>query len=196
MHRTFKWLPKNAVGSIGQAILTVGIGVTLSCGCSVEPETLKSITEVVGRSTGSELAAAVGQSLAESPAKKQQKRTDNNAASSSFQPHYPLRTNPFLYPADASEVSPVPTSTSVAEIRVMGFADVRQPSLADPVSDPAGDPVAATKTQQRVLLKTSVGIQSLSVGDQIGQIQVLRISPPAVELKMGSLIWTATMFDR
>lgn len=192
MHRTFSWRPKNAVGSIGRAILTVGMGVMLSCGCSVEPETLKSITEVVGRSTGSEWAATVGQPLAESPAKKQQKRTDDNAASSSFQPHYPLRTNPFLYPADASEVSPVPTSTSVAEIRVMGFANVRQPALADP----AGDPVAATQTQQRVLLKTSVGIKSLSVGDQVGQIQVLRISPPAVELKMGSLTWIATMFDR
>lgn len=192
MHRTFRWRPKNAVGSIGQAILTVGMGVMLSCGCSVEPETLKSITKVVGRSTGSELAAAVGQSLAESPAKKQQQRADHNAASSSFQPHYPLRTNPFIYPADASEVTPVPTSTSVAEIRVMGFADVRQLSL----TAAAGDPVAAPQTQQRVLLKTSMGIKSLSVGDQIGQIQVLRISPPAVELKMGSLIWTATIFDR
>jgi hypothetical protein len=36
----------------------------------------------------------------------------------------------------------------------------------------------------------------LAVGDQVGQITVLRIDPPAVELKMGSLIWTATMFDR
>ena len=164
------------------------MAMLLACGCSMESETLKSITEVVGQSTGSGMVAAVGKSLADSSKNSSVNPGSTGAPSTSFQPKFPDRANPFQYPTDASETVAVPTRTSVADIRVMGFADV--------VTRNGENPDAANVAKRRVLLQTSVGIKSLAVGDRIGQIQVLRIDPPAVELKMGSLIWTATMFDR
>ena len=111
-------------------------------------------------------------------------------SSPSYTPLYPDRDNPFVYPADANNDAVVPTSTSVAEIQVMGFANVQSHGKS------VNGTKASSAMESKVLLKTDLGIKLLAVGEHVGQITVLRIDSPTVELKMGSLIWTATMFDR
>jgi hypothetical protein len=66
------------------------------------------------------------------------------------------------------------TITTVAQVEVLGFAEVDEP---------------------RVFLRTKETTKSLKVGDVTDGVEVIAIKPPAVELRMGSLVWTATMFD-
>lgn len=181
--------------------LPITLGFLLfASGCGIDPETLDSLTQVVNRSSGNGLASGnsdLTDSFSQSiDGQGDRANSDNKdgsgslSAAHSFKPLYPDRENPFVYPSDIDTNAAAPTSTSVADIRVMGFANVQSGGMS--VNETSNIPSGESK----VLLKTNLGIKSLAVGDQVGQIAVLRIDPPTVELKMGSLIWTATMFDR
>ncbi|WP_068257922.1 hypothetical protein [Rubripirellula obstinata] len=167
-------------------------------GCGIDPETLDSLTQVVNRNSdaglvqgNSDLSDSFSQSIDNQGGRVNTGSGDDSlSAAHSFKPLYPDRENPFVYPSDVDTSTAAPTSTSVAEIQVMGFANVQSGGMS--VNGTSSIPSGESK----VLLKTNHGIKSLAVGDQVGQITVLRIDPPTVELKMGSLIWTATMFDR
>jgi hypothetical protein len=87
----------------------------------------------------------------------------------------PDRVDPFSFPAGAPVSDQEGTTiTTVAKVKVLGFANVDGP---------------------RVFLRAKETTKSLSVGDVTDGIEVVAIKPPAVELRMGSLTWTATMFD-
>ena len=178
---------------IAQRMLFSAAFLVLAGGCGIEPDTLDSITEVIHRGAGSgmNLRADTSSDLFSSgdgEASNEGFSKDGDpsfSGSHSFEPLYPERANPFSYPTEVDSNSATATGASVAEIQVMGFANVQENSGL-------GNSVAESK----VLLKTNAGIKLLAVGEQVGQIKVLRIDSPTVELKMGSLIWTATMFDR
>ena len=166
--------------------------MALLAGCGVDSETLGSLTEMVDRVSQTSSAASQGNgeidgentfSAAFGAMGGEGENTPSGARSSAakFKPPYPDRANPFRFPSDAETAGSANPGTAVADIQVMGFADVA---------------VAGGKAQRRVLLKTNAGMQSLSVGQRSGGMLVLRINEPAVELQLGSLIWTATMFDR
>ena len=48
----------------------------------------------------------------------------------------------------------------------------------------------------QVFLRIDDRIRSLRVGEAFRGIKVVAIREPVVELRMGSLVWTATMFDK
>ena len=162
-------------------------------GCGIEPDTLSSITEVINRGGDSGLNLQAGTSLnsfsSTSGAAGKEGFDENGnptlSGSPAFEPKYPERVNPFAYPSEAESQSVTPIGTSVTDIQVMGFANVEGHSSSD-----------GSKPESKVLLKTNVGIKLLAVGEKVGSITVLRIDSPTVELQMGSLTWTATMFDR
>ncbi len=93
----------------------------------------------------------------------------------SFTPPFPDRVDPFSFPTgidgEASEV----TSPTMMQVKVLGFADVDEP---------------------RVFLRSRDTTRSMKVGDKADGIEVVAINVPAVELRMGSVVWTATMFDQ
>ena len=92
-----------------------------------------------------------------------------------FDPPHPDRVDPFSFPAAAPIAdAPDPTITSVAQVEVLGFAHVDEP---------------------RVFLRTKELTKSLKIGDVIDGVEVISIDSPSVELRMGSLVWTASMFD-
>jgi hypothetical protein len=100
---------------------------------------------------------------------------DLDAVDPRFHPPYPDRVDPFSFPADAPVADQAGTTlTTVAQVEVMGFAQIDEP---------------------RVFLRTKEMTKSLKVGDVTDGVEVIAIKPPAVELRMGSLVWTATMFD-
>jgi hypothetical protein len=87
----------------------------------------------------------------------------------------PGRVDPFSFPSGAPVSDQEGTTiTPTAQVKVLGFANVDEP---------------------RVLLRCNEMTKSLGVGGVTDGVEVLAIKPPAVELRMGSLIWTATMFD-
>ena len=92
-----------------------------------------------------------------------------------FEAPNPDRVDPFSFP-DGAPVSDQEgtTITTVAQVEVLGFAEVDEP---------------------RVFLRSKETTKSLRVGDVSDGIEVVAIKPPAVDLRMGTLIWTATMFD-
>ena len=94
-----------------------------------------------------------------------------------FEPSYPDRVDPFTYPNDSTlQPSEIDTSIkSAAHVDVLGFANLGSP---------------------RVFLRARDKTHSLSEGDTIYGVEVIEIRPPAVRLRMGSLMWTATMFDK
>ena len=133
-----------------------------SAGCGVEPETLQSLTQAVN-------TISAQQSLAS------QEQDPFGQANSVFEAPYPDRVDPFSFPAGAPVSDQEGTTiTTVAQVRVLGFANVDEP---------------------RVFLRAKEITKSLGVGDVTDGIEVVAIKPPAVELRMGSLTWTATMFD-
>lgn len=92
-----------------------------------------------------------------------------------FNPPHPGRVDPFSFPADAPIADHAGTTiTSVAQIEVLGFAHVDEP---------------------RVFLRTKDLTKSLKTGDIVDGVEVISINAPTVELRMGSLVWTASMFD-
>lgn len=172
--------------------LPIALGLLiLACGCGIESDTIESITEVVNRAGNSGSNGEMSDSSdpfsvangVMGSANIAESGNDLLSREHSFEPLYPDRDNPFVYPDEVDNNASAPTSTSVAEIQVMGFANVQ--SNLD-----------GSAKESKVMLKTNVGIKLLAVGEQVGPITVLRIDSPTVELKMGSLIWTATMFDR
>ena len=97
------------------------------------------------------------------------------AAEPRFDPPFPDRIDPFSFPDTAPVADSNSTSiTMVAQVEVLGFAYVDEP---------------------RVFLKTRDTTKSLKVGDLTDGVEVVAINPPTVDLKMGTLVWTATMFD-
>ena len=84
------------------------------------------------------------------------------------------RQNPFEFPIDLlGEQTSDPVKT-VGQISVMGFADVGRPT---------------------VMLKTPRDVYSLGIGESVDGITVIAINPPAVDLQLGTLNWTAHLFD-
>jgi hypothetical protein len=134
----------------------------LGAGCGARPETLESLRQAVHRvSTQSPLAS--------------HPEDEPPAIDASFQPPHPDRVDPFSFAADASVADQAGTTiTTVAQVEVMGFAEVEEP---------------------RVFLRTKETTKSLKVGQATEGVEVIAIKPPAVQLRMGSLVWTATMFD-
>ncbi len=126
--------------------------------------------------TMNDLQAAIGRVSQVNGSGAMSETTSDASKPSSFVILYPDRVNPFEYPADDvdSAVSSASIS-SVGEIVVLGFANVGP--------------------NPRVFLRSSGNTRVLGVGDKLGNIEVQAIDPPRVELKMGTLIWTATMFD-
>ncbi len=132
-------------------------------GCGVQPETLATLTEAVRTAQDHARTLQPPPSVIAAPSK------------SEFKPAHPNRVDPFVFPSEITDNqrAPVPT-TSVAQVRVMGFAEV---------------------DELRVLLEAKDSTQSLKVGDELNGIEVVAIKPPTVELRLGNLIWTASMFD-
>jgi hypothetical protein len=50
--------------------------------------------------------------------------------------------------------------------------------------------------RQHVLLRSGEISKSLQVGESINGVQVIAINPPTVQLQLGTLVWSATMFDK
>lgn len=142
------------------AVLLLLVSFPLS-GCGVQPETISALREAVNAVSASKPTAI------ESIADEQVSGTD-------YQPPYPDRIDPFSFPATAPVRDDTATITSVAQVEILGFANVDDP---------------------RVLLRTKDLTRSMKVGDAIEGVEVVAIEPPTVELKMGTLVWTASMFD-
>lgn len=114
-------------------------------------------------------------SVSSQPPLAAQAQLDPMPGDSLFQPPYPDRIDPFAFPADAPVADQAGTTiTTVAQVEVLGFANVDHPC---------------------VFLRTKETTKSLKVGEVTDGVEVVAIKPPAVDLRMGSLIWTATMFD-
>ncbi|MEM9825562.1 MAG: hypothetical protein AAF958_03185 [Planctomycetota bacterium] len=90
-----------------------------------------------------------------------------------FEPPFPERDNPFRF-TDEQEERQVVTSDTVANVEVIGFADVEK---------------------KRVMLRIGEQTYWPSEGSEIAGIRVISIRPPHVELRRGSLTWTVGMFD-
>ena len=91
-----------------------------------------------------------------------------------YLPPYPNRVDPFSFPvgtSDAGAERNVPHANVAVD--VLGFADVDDP---------------------RVFLRLDGRTHSLAEGSRVGGIEVVKIKPPVVELRRGTLVWTATMF--
>lgn len=103
-------------------------------------------------------------------------RLDTTPVKAVFHPSYPDRKDPFSFPYESTLESPGPDTSikSAAQVDVVGFADLGQP---------------------RVFLRARDKTHSLTVGEKAYGVEVVEIRPPAVRLRMGSLTWTATMFD-
>ncbi len=107
---------------------------------------------------------------------KPQPVVDADPTDSLFQPSYPDRVNPFTFPRDADDSDRGGANvTSVVQVQILGFAEVDEP---------------------RVFLRTNERTKSMRIGEIFDGVEVVAIHPPAVELRMGNLVWTATMFDQ
>ena len=134
----------------------------LSVGCGVETETLEAWKEAVHSSSIPSPASLAGSGASE-------------PVDQHFEPPHPDRVDPFSFPTNVGPSDPAgPATVTVAQVHVLGFADVDQP---------------------RVFLRSGDRTGSLKVGEVANGVEVVAINPPAVELRMGSLVWTATMFD-
>lgn len=150
-----------AIAANGLAIMLVSLS-----GCGVDPETLESLQAAT--STISAAQVQVSPEITKGPATKSSK--------SQFTPANPDRLDPFTFPSDGNKESGAGSSmTTVAEIEVLGFANVGKP---------------------HVLLRSGETVRSMQVDESIDGIRVITINPPIVQLQMGTLIWTATMFDK
>ena len=99
----------------------------------------------------------------------------DSESDATFRPAYPDRVDPFSFPETAPVSDESSTSiTSVAQVEILGFAEVDEP---------------------RVFLRTRDQIKSLKVDDVVDGVEVVSISPPTARLRMGTLVWTATMYE-
>jgi len=89
-----------------------------------------------------------------------------------FQPAFPERQDPFR--VDQTDVARDEMLHVSSDIRVIGFAKLGQ---------------------QQAILKIGDESQFVIVGDRIGNVEVLSISPPRVRLRSGNLTWDASMFQ-
>tara|TARA_R110002049_G_scaffold46487_1_gene135086 strand:+ start:5907 stop:6383 length:477 start_codon:yes stop_codon:yes gene_type:complete len=98
------------------------------------------------------------------------------APDQAFDANFPDRIDPFTFPSDVESDKPSGDHSikSAAQVDLIGFADVGEP---------------------RVFLRARGKTHSLTVGDTVYGVEVTEIRPPAVRMRMGSLAWTATMFD-
>ncbi|TWT93587.1 hypothetical protein [Neorhodopirellula pilleata] len=90
----------------------------------------------------------------------------------SFQPAFPERRDPFR--VDQTEVERDEMVNVSSDIRVIGFAKLGQ---------------------QQAILKIGDESKFVIVGDRIGDVEILGISPPRVRLRSGNLTWDASMFQ-
>ena len=140
--------------------------VITSCGCSVEPETLDSLRAAVETISCDESSSMSG---------AHNLSIESEGAEASFQPPHPDRVDAFAFAAGIDGSSEEDTGASVTNVVVIGFANVRE---------------------HRVFLTIDDQTRSLRVGEVFRGIEVVSIREPVVELRMGSLLWTATMFDK
>lgn len=142
--------------------------VLANSGCSVDPETLESLQSAVNTVSG-----------VQSDANEAEPTTEPQTVIASevqFRPPHPEREDPFTFPAGA-EVSnrESKAKTNIAQVEILGFAKIGE---------------------QHVLLRSGDKSRSLTAGESIDGVRVIEIKPPMVRLQMGTLIWTATMFDK
>ncbi len=149
--------------------------VSLTVGCGVEPETLDSLRAAVETisSDGSGLTSGLTSGLPQGDGTENDLNTSSGLADA-FQPPHPDRVDAFSFTAGVEFNGQGSVETSVANVVVIGFANVREP---------------------RVFLRIEDQTRSLRVGEVANGIEVVAIREPVVELRMGSLLWTATMFD-
>jgi hypothetical protein len=93
---------------------------------------------------------------------------------SKFTPPFPDRVNPFLYPDETSKNS-ADTNASNLSVELIGFANVGTP---------------------RVVIRIGDSVYSPSVGQRIGNLEVISIQPPQAEFRNGSFSWTANLHQR
>ncbi|TWT82517.1 hypothetical protein CA13_39800 [Planctomycetes bacterium CA13] len=96
----------------------------------------------------------------------------------SYQPKYPDRVDPFRFPGDEMPNSERKSKSSVekaTQVEVLGFANLGEP---------------------KVILRTKKSTCALAVGETRDGVEVTDITPPAVKLKSGNLVWIVTMFDQ
>jgi hypothetical protein len=93
-----------------------------------------------------------------------------------FEPQYPERVDPFVFAVEVPVNNDNSTTiNSASRVQVLGFGNVGEP---------------------RVFLRINDRTGPYKVGDSVGGVEVVSIREPVVELRMGSLVWTATMFDK
>jgi hypothetical protein len=151
-----------------QILACVGLAALLASqvGCHVDPETLASLEHAVKRVSADQ---------------NRNPQSSNDPASVvtevQFSPSYPDRHDPFSFPENAALEGPqaAPSLATVSQIEVLGFASVGR---------------------QHVLLRSGEISKSLQVGESINGVQVIAINPPTVQLQLGTLVWSATMFDK
>lgn len=142
------------------------VGLSMLAGCDADSDSISQLSSVVGR------VQQVNESLAAAGG------TANDVATTgiSFAAPYPNRTDPFHFPGDESDAAETPVSLiSVGDIVILGFASVNE--------------------KPKVFLRSKDVTRVLAVGDRVDNVEVQAIDPPRVELRMGTLVWTATMFD-
>ncbi|WP_442508767.1 hypothetical protein SH528x_000299 [Novipirellula sp. SH528] len=93
-----------------------------------------------------------------------------------FRPKYEERVDPFHFPNDqpTTVVKRDSRASKATQLEVLGFAQLDVP---------------------KVILRTKDSTVTLAVGQSHYGLEVIEIQPPAVKLKSGNLVWTATMFD-
>lgn len=92
--------------------------------------------------------------------------------SQTFSVPFPHRRDPFRVSETGTAAAAQPVGA--ANISVIGFAKVGQ---------------------QQAILRIAEKTQFVIVGDKIGELEVLGITPPRVRLKHGNLVWDASMFS-
>ncbi|WP_146536692.1 hypothetical protein [Rubripirellula reticaptiva] len=139
---------------------------SVTVGCGSDPDTLGTLREIVSQTSHSTKSGNFG---------SDRDTVASGADVRKFTAPYPDRQDAFAYPGQSPEANvAVVSATSVAEFKVLGFANVGEP---------------------RVFLKSKSATKSVAVGEKFDGVHVLEINPPRVELQMGTLVWTATMFD-
>ncbi|MGB7324804.1 MAG: hypothetical protein WBD31_08020 [Rubripirellula sp.] len=155
-------IPVNLSAKLGLPILMASVTV----GCGGDPESLGALREIVSQASHSTQSRNIG---------SDQKTVASGSETAKFSPPYPNRQDAFCYPGQSPETNvAVVSATSVAEFKVLGFANVGEP---------------------RVFLQSKSATKSVAAGGKFDGVVVLEINPPRVELQMGTLVWTATMFD-
>ncbi len=152
-----------------QSFAATGLAILLvgQTGCGVDSEALESLQSAVRVASSPQ---------PESPTSNAQKVQSSPALEAQFVPSNPQRQDPFSFPdvANAAEQDNQALST-VSEVEILGFANVGT---------------------QHVLIRSGDKTKSLKVGQVIDGVRIVAINPPTVQLQMGTLLWTATMFDK